>query len=52
MAPIVAIAAIAVVHTVQNDFDQYWAASDGTIVGGSWATQPDPSWHHLEPVKL
>jgi hypothetical protein len=41
-----------VVHTVQNDFDQYWATNDGTILGGSWATQPDPSWHHLEPVKL
>jgi hypothetical protein len=41
-----------VVHTVQNDFDQYWATNDGTIVGGSWATQPDPSWHQLEPVKL
>jgi hypothetical protein len=41
-----------VARTVRNDFDQYWATNDGTIVGGSWATRPDPSWHHLEPVKL
>jgi hypothetical protein len=42
----------AVVRRVDNSFDQYWATNDGTIIGRNWGTQPDPSWHHLEPIKL
>jgi hypothetical protein len=41
-----------VVRRVDNSFDQYWATNDGTVIGGNWGTQPDPSWHHLEPIKL
>jgi hypothetical protein len=41
-----------VVRRVDNSFDQYWATNDGTIIGGNWGTQPDPSWHDLEPAKL
>jgi len=40
------------VYSVQNNYDQYWHTNDGYIVGGSWGTQPDPSWQQLEPIKL
>ncbi len=39
-------------YRVDNSFERYWAANDGTIFGGNWGTQPDPSWHALEPIKL
>jgi hypothetical protein len=39
-------------YSVQNDFDQYWRTNDGYIIGGSWGTQPDPSWQRLEPFKM
>jgi hypothetical protein len=40
------------VYSVPNDYDQYWRTNSGTFIGGSWGTQPDPSWHKLEPIKL
>jgi hypothetical protein len=40
------------VYSVQNDYDQYWRTNDGYIIGGSWGTQPDPSWQRLEPFRF
>jgi hypothetical protein len=44
--------ATATAYSVQNDFDQYWRTKDAYIIGGSWGTQPDPSWQRLEPFKI
>jgi hypothetical protein len=41
-----------VIRQVDNSFDQHWVTNSGTVIGGTWGTQPDPSWHHLEPIKL
>jgi hypothetical protein len=38
--------------SVPNDFDQYWRTNSNTLIGGSWGTQPDPSWHKLERINL
>jgi hypothetical protein len=40
------------VYSVPNDYDQYWRTNSGTFIGGSWGTQPDPSWQKLEPIKI
>ena len=40
------------IRQVDNSFDQHWVTNSGTVIGGTWGTQPDPSWHHLEPIKL
>jgi hypothetical protein len=48
----VANASTDTVYSVQNDYDQYWRTDSGYVVGGSWGAEPDPTWHHLEPVRL
>jgi len=40
------------VYQVANDHDRYWRTNDGYIIGGSWGTQPDPSWQQLKPFKV
>ncbi|MGB0036719.1 MAG: hypothetical protein WBP79_14705 [Candidatus Acidiferrales bacterium] len=40
------------VYSLPNDYDLYWRTNSGTLIGGTWCTQPDPSWHKLDPIKL
>jgi hypothetical protein len=30
--------------------DQYWRDNQGNFWGGSWLTNPDPTWYKLEPT--
>jgi hypothetical protein len=40
------------VYNVPIGYDQYWRDNLGNIYGGTWLTNPDPSWHRLEPTGL
>jgi hypothetical protein len=40
------------VYNVPIGYDQYWRDNLGNIYGGTWLTNPDPSWHRLDPTGL